>query len=185
MIPNREQAWELLKKYNKSEALITHAIAVESVMKYFAEYFGEDVDKWGVIGLIHDLDYDKYPNEHCTKTKEILESEKWDEDYIRAVISHGWGICSDVEPITKLEKTLFSIDELTGLVYACVLVRPNKLIEDLELKSVKKKWKIKTFAAGANRDLILKGAEMLGMDIDELISLTINGMKKYHNEIGI
>lgn len=185
MIPNREQAWELLNKFNKSEALITHAIAVESVMKYFAEHFGDDVDKWGVIGLIHDLDYEMYPDEHCTKTKEILESENWDQEYIRAVISHGWGICSDVEPVSRLEKTLFSIDELTGLVYACVLVRPNKLIEELELKSVKKKWKIKTFAAGANRDLILKGAEMLGMDIDELITLTINGMKKYHNEIGI
>jgi putative nucleotidyltransferase with HDIG domain len=185
MKPNREQAWELLNKYNKSESLITHAKAVESVMKYLAEYYTEDIDKWGLVGLIHDLDYEMYPDQHCTKAKEILESLNWDEEYIRAVISHGWGICSDVEPITKLEKTLFAIDELTGLIYACVLVRPNKLIEDLELKSVKKKWKIKTFAAGANRDLIIQGAERLDIAIDELINLTILGMKKYSKEIGI
>lgn len=185
MIPNREQAFKLLKQYTKSEALITHAVAVESVMRYFAEKHSEDIEKWGIIGLCHDLDYDQFPDQHCTKTKEILESENWDEEYIRAIISHGWGVCSDIEPKSLLEKTLYAIDELVGLIYACVLVRPEKKIDGLELKSVKKKWKIKTFAAGANREVIIKGAEMLGLEIDSLIQDTIDGMKKYSSEIGI
>ncbi len=184
-IPNRESALELLYKFNKSESLRTHALCVEGVMRYFAELNGEDADKWGITGLIHDLDYEMYPEQHCTMTKQILTDENWDEEIIRAVVAHGWGICSDAEPITIMEKTLFAIDELTGLIYACVLVRPSKSIDDLELKSVIKKWKTKTFAAGANRELIIKGAEMLGMELNVLIEHSIAGMKRISKTIGI
>lgn len=176
-VPTREEAFELLKKYNKSESLINHALAVEAVMRHFAELFEEDVEKWGIIGLVHDLDYEMYPNKHCKKTKEILEEENWPEDYIRAIMSHGWEICTDVEPIEKMEKVLYTIDELTGLINATALMRPTG-ISDMKVKSVKKKWKDKSFAAGVNREIIEKGTEMLGMDLNEVIAETIEGMKK-------
>jgi len=176
-VPTREEALELLKKYNKSESLINHALAVEAVMRHFAELFEEDVEKWGIIGLVHDLDYEMYPNKHCKKTKEILEEENWPEDYIRAIMSHGWEICTDVEPIEKMEKVLYTIDELTGLINATALMRPTG-ISDMKVKSVKKKWKDKSFAAGVNREIIEKGTEMLGMDLNEVIAETIEGMKK-------
>ena len=145
IIPTRETAMELLREYNQNDSLIKHALAVEAVMVHFAELFGEDKEKWGIIGLIHDLDYEKYPDEHCTKTREILMERDWPEDYIRAVVSHGWGICSDVEPVEKMEKVLYTIDELTGLITATALMRPSKSILDLTTKSVRKKWKQKTF----------------------------------------
>jgi predicted hydrolase (HD superfamily) len=138
-IPTREKALELLLKYNERESLINHAKAVEAVMRHFAELNGDDSDKWGIIGIIHDLDYEKYPEQHCIVTKKILEDARWDDEYIRAVMSHAWGLCTDVEPKTQLEKTLFAIDELTGLITACALVRPSKSVMDLEVKSVKKK----------------------------------------------
>ncbi len=184
-IPDRNEAMELFLKYNKTESLINHGKSVEAVMRYFAEKNGEEPDKWGTIGLVHDLDYEMYPEQHCEKTKEILEDAGWDEEYIRAILSHGWGIVTDVEPKTTLEKTLYAIDELTGLITACALVRPSKSIEDLTVKSVKKKWKQKSFAAGANREIILKGAEMLGMELPELIQHTIDGMKTVREEIGL
>ncbi len=184
-IPTREEAMELLLKYNKSESLLNHAKTVEAVMRYFAELNGEDPDKWGVIGLIHDLDYEQYPEQHCTMTKKILEEAGWDEEYIRAVMSHAWGIMTDVEPVSQLEKTLFAIDELTGLITACALVRPSKSVMDLEVKSVKKKWKDKRFAAGANREIIQKGADMLGITRDELIQHTIDGMRNAAKDIGL
>ncbi|QQY78812.1 putative nucleotidyltransferase with HDIG domain [Keratinibaculum paraultunense] len=183
-VPTREEAFELLKKYNKSESLINHALAVEAVMRHFAELFEEDVEKWGIIGLVHDLDYEMYPDKHCEKTKEILEEENWPEDYIRAIMSHGWEICTDVEPIEKMEKVLYTIDELTGLINATALMRPTG-ISDMKVKSVKKKWKDKSFAAGVNREIIAKGAEMLGMDLNEVIAETIEGMKKVSKEIGL
>ncbi|MBU5437917.1 HDIG domain-containing protein [Tissierella sp. MSJ-40] len=186
IIPNREKAYELLKKYNKSESLIRHALTVESVMLHFAELFEEeDVDKWGIIGLIHDLDYELYPEEHCKKTREILTKENWPEDYIRAIESHGWNICTDVEPVEKMEKVLYTIDELTGLITATALMRPSKSILDMKVKSVKKKWKDKGFAAGVNREVIEEGAKMLGMEIDEVINETIKGMQKAAEEIGL
>jgi predicted hydrolase (HD superfamily) len=154
-------------------------------MRHFAAVYNEDVEKWGIIGLIHDLDYEKYPDQHCTMTREILEKENWPEDYIRAVVSHGWGICSDTEPIHIMEKILFTIDELTGLITASVLVRPSKSILDLEVKSVKKKWNLKNFAAGANREVIEKGAVMVGKDLDYIIQETINGMKMVAANIGL
>lgn len=183
--PTREQAYDLLKKYNKSEGLIKHALAVEGVMRYFARRCGEDEEKWGIIGLVHDLDYEQFPEEHCRKTEEILKDHAWPQEYIRAVVSHGWGICADVEPKTELEKVLYAIDELTGLVVTSALVRPSKSVMDLKAKSVLKKWKDKRFAAGVDRSIIIKGAEMLGVEIKDLITDTIMGMRDVAGEIGL
>ena len=184
-VPTREDAWQLLNEYNKNESLIKHALAVEGVMRYFARKLGEDEEMWGVIGLVHDLDYEQFPKQHCKKTEEILKENEWPEDYIRAVISHGWGICTDVEPKTQLEKILYTIDELTGLVVTSALVRPSKSVMDIKAKSVKKKWKDKRFAAGVDRSIIEKGAGMLGMDLTELITDTIMGMRDVAEEIGL
>ncbi len=184
-IPTREQAVTLLKEYNKNESLIKHALAVEGVMRHFARKRGEDEEKWGIIGLIHDLDYERFPEEHCRKTEEILQKNSWPPEYIRAVVSHGWGICSDVEPQTELEKVLYAIDELTGLVVTTALVRPSKSVMDLKANSVKKKWKDKRFAAGVDRSIIEKGVEMLGMELTELITDTIMGMREVADEIGL
>ena len=183
--PTRDDALALLKEFNKNDSLIKHALSVEGVMKYIARKRGEDEEVWGVIGLIHDLDYEQYPDQHCHKTKEILEERGWPEDYIRAVISHGYGICTDVEPITDMEKTLYAIDELTGLVAAAALVRPTKSVMDMKAKSVKKKWKSKAFAAGVDRSVIEKGAAMLGVEVSELITDTIMGMREVAEEIGL
>ena len=184
-IPTREQALNLLKKYNKNENLIKHALAVEGVMRYFARKRDEEEEKWGIIGLIHDLDYEQFPEEHCRKSEEILKENNWPQEYIRAVVSHGWGICSDVEPKTELEKVLYAIDELTGLVVTTALVRPSKSVMDLNAKSVKKKWKDKRFAAGVDRSIIDKGAQMLGLERTELITDTIMGMREVAGEIGL
>ncbi len=183
--PGREEAFSLLQKYNKNEGLIKHALAVEAVMRYYARKFGQDEEKWGVIGLVHDLDYEQFPEQHCHKTEEILKSENWPAEYIRAVVSHGWGICSDVEPQSELEKVLYTVDELTGLVVATALVRPSRSVLDMKAKSVKKKWKEKSFAAGVNRDVIEKGAGMLGVELGELISDVIMGMREVADEIGL
>ena len=184
-IPTRDEAFNLLKEYNQNESLIKHALAVEGVMRYMARKRNEDEEKWGIIGLIHDLDYEKYPDEHCKKTKEILDEHGWPEDYVRAVISHGWGLCTDVKPESELEKVLYAIDELTGLVVTSALVRPSKSVMDLKVKSVKKKWKDKRFAAGVDRSVILKGAEMLGIELSDLINDTIMGMRDVADEIGL
>ena len=184
-IPTREEALELLKKYNQNEALIKHALAVEGVMRYFARKRGEDEEEWGIIGLVHDLDYEQFPEEHCRKTEEILRENNWPEAYIRAVVSHGWGICVDVKPETDLEKVLYAIDELTGLVVTTALVRPSKSVMDVKAKSVKKKWKDKRFAAGVDREVIENGAAMLGEDMSDLISDTIEGMREVAHEIGL
>ncbi len=184
-IPTRDDTLKLLHEYNQSDSLRKHAYAVEGVMRYFAKKNGEDEEKWGIIGLIHDLDYEKFPDQHCTKTKEILEEHNWPEEYIRAVVSHGWGICSDVEPRNTLEKTLYAIDELTGLIAANAMVRPSKSVMDMTVKSVKKKWKSPAFAAGVDRSIIKKGAEMLGVEIGELIEDTIMGMREVAEEIGL
>ena len=183
--PSRDEAFLLLKKYNQNESLIKHALAVEAVMRYCARKRGRDEDKWGVIGLIHDLDYEQFPEQHCKKTEEILTAHNWPPDYIRAVVSHGWGICTDVEPQSELEKVLYTIDELVGLVAATALVRPSKSVLDMKAKSVKKKWKDKAFAAGVNRAVIEKGAGMLGIELNELISDVIMGMREVAEEIGL
>jgi predicted hydrolase (HD superfamily) len=181
----REQAFELLKKYNKTDSLIKHGLSVEAVMRHFAKLNNEDEDKWGIVGLLHDVDYEMYPQEHCVKAKEILESNGYSEECIHAVQSHGWGLCIDVEPIHIMENVLFTIDELTGLITTTALVRPSKSVLDLEVKSVKKKWSQKGFAAGVNREVILSGAERMGMDIGDVIRETIIGMQSVAEEIGL
>ncbi|MGK0467211.1 HDIG domain-containing metalloprotein [Clostridium sp.] len=183
--PKREQAFELLKKYNKTDSLIKHGLAVEAVMRHFAKLNNEDVEKWGIVGLLHDVDYEMYPSEHCAKAREILEAESYPEEYIHAVQSHGWGICNDVEPIHKMENVLYTIDELTGLITANALMRPSKSILDLEVKSVKKKFNQRSFAAGVNRDVVLLGSERMGMDISYILSETIKGMRSVAEEIGL
>jgi len=184
-IPTRDEAFALLTEYNQNEGLIKHGLAVEGVMRYVARKRGEDEDLWGIVGLIHDLDYEQFADQHCTKTAEILRERGWPEELIRAAVSHGWGICSDVEPQTDLEKVLFAIDELTGLVVATALVRPSKSVLDMKAKSVKKKWKDKRFAAGVNRDIIQQGADRLGVDLSDLITDTIMGMRDVAEDLGL
>ncbi|MEA4816643.1 MAG: HDIG domain-containing protein [Lachnospiraceae bacterium] len=183
--PTREEAYKLLCEFNKTDSLIKHALAVEAVMRHFAALYGEDVEKWGTIGLIHDLDYEMYPEEHCKKTYEIMTERDIDEEYMHAVVSHGYGLCYDVCPVHKMEKVLYTIDELTGLINATCLMRPSKSVLDVELKSVKKKFKSAGFAAGVNREVILKGCEMMGEDLDFVITETINGMKEAAEAIGL
>ena len=184
-VPTRDEALALLKEYNSNESLIKHALAVEGVMRYVARKRGEDEEKWGVIGLIHDLDYERFPDQHCAKTEEILTERGWPEDYVRAAISHGYGIMNDVEPQTDLEKVLYAIDELTGLIVATVLVRPSRSVLDMKAKSVRKKWKDKRFAAGVDRGVIQRGAEMLGVELSDLITDTIMGMREVADAIGL
>ena len=174
----REQALALLKKYNQEPFHIQHALTVEAVMRWYAKELGYgDEDFWGLCGLLHDVDYEKYPEEHCVKSQEIMREEGLDESLIHATASHGYGLVVDVKPEKEMEKVLFAVDELSGLIWAAALVRPSKSVQDLELKSVKKKFKDKRFAAGCSRDVIEKGAEMLGWSLDDLISETILAMR--------
>ena len=184
-IPTRAQALDLLLQYNETASLINHARAVEAVMRHMARKAGEDEEMWGIVGLVHDLDYEKFPEQHCSKTKELLEAGGWPEEYVRAVLSHGWEICTDVEPQTLLEKTLYTIDELSGFVSACALVRPSKSVLDLEVKSVRKKWKQKSFAAGVDRGVVEKGIEMLGTTFDEVTGEVIVAMRGVAAEIDL
>ena len=184
ILPTREDAFNLLKEFNTSQSLIRHGLAVEGVMAHFAEKFGKDREKWQVIGLVH-LDYERYPDQHCTKTRKILMAHNWPEEYIRAVESHGWGLCSDVKPESLLERTLYAVDELTGLISSTCLVRPSKSVLDLKVKSVTKKWKDKSFAAGVDRTVIQRGADLLGMERGELIAETILGMQSVAQVIGL
>lgn len=184
-VPTRDAALGLLRQYNQNEALIKHALSVEAVMRYWARKMGQDEEMWGLIGLVHDLDYEQFPEQHCHKSAEILREQGWPEAYIRAVLSHGWGICTDVEPQSELEKVLYAMDELTGLVAATALVRPSKSVMDVTAKSVRKKWKEKSFAAGVNRDVIAKGAAMLGVELMALIEDAIVAMQEVAEEIGL
>jgi predicted hydrolase (HD superfamily) len=183
--PTRAEALALLQEFTKTESLIKHALAVEAVMRYFARKRGEDEEPWGVIGLIHDLDFEQYPEQHCAMTRRILEERGWPPDYVRAVMAHGWGIMTDVEPQSALEKTLYTIDELTGLVVTTALVRPSRSLMDLEASSVRKKWKDKRFAAGVSREVIEKGAVMMGMELNAVIQDTILGMREIAAELGL
>ena len=184
-VPTREEALNLLKEFNQSESLVKHALAVEGVMRYMARKRDQDEEKWGIIGLVHDLDYERYPQQHCQKTEEILTERGWPEDYIHAVMSHGWGLVTDVKPQHEMEKVLYAIDELTGLVTAVALVRPSKSVLDMKAKSVAKKWKDKRFAAGANREVIQKGADILGVELTELFEDVIMGMREVAEAIGL
>lgn len=176
---------ERLIRANVTEAhLFTHALAVSSAMGAMAQHFGEDKAHWQAVGYLHDVDYEKFPSEHLAHTRELLKDEDIDEEDIRAILSHGYGICSDVEPLTNMEKSLFTVDELTGIVQAASLMRPTG-ISDLEVKSLKKKYKDKKFAAKCSRDIIERGCEMLNMPIEEVMELVIKGMREHAEELGI
>lgn len=183
--PTREEAWAILTDHVKSPGLISHALAVEAVMRHVARKKSADEELWGIIGLVHDVDYEEHPEEHLRHAPEILRRHWWPEEYIRAVASHGWGLFTDIPPVTELEKTLFAIDELTGLVAAAALVRPSRSVLDLPVKSVLKKWKDKTFAAGVDRKVIEKGAALMEVPLEELIADTIEGMKTIAETIGL
>lgn len=182
---SRGDAWKLLTEYTDTASLRCHALTVEAVMRHFARIRGEDEEVWGAAGLLHDLDWEKFPKEHCRKAAEIMRSRGIDEVYIRAMQAHAYGLCTDVKPESAMEKTLFTVDELTGLIHALCLMRPSKSVLDLEVKSVKKKFKDKSFAAGVNRTLIKEGCDMLGMPLDDVIRETIEGMKEAADAIGL
>lgn len=180
----REDCVALWHKYNKSESLWHHALEVEAVMREFAKREGEDQDYWGMVGLLHDIDWEMYPELHCKKAPDMLKEIGADDDFIHAVCSHGYGLCVDVKPEKKMEKILYTIDELSGLVNATALMRPEKM-KGISVKSVKKKFSSKGFAAGVNRDVITKGAEMLGEELSSIIQTTIDGMIKVAPEVGL
>ncbi len=182
----REEAWEILNTYTQTPYLIKHALAVEGVMRYFVKYFEEpEEEKWAVVGLLHDLDYDQFPDEHCVKVKEILAQRDVDESIIRSIVSHGYGLVNDVKPEHRMEKVLFATDELCGLIHACAIMRPSKSVMDLEMKSVKKKYKTPSFAAGVSRDVIEQGIQMLGLELEEVIEHTILAMRQVSQDIGL
>ena len=188
LIPTREQAYDLLRQHNNEISHIHHAAAVEAAMRHFAGLYGEDPDLWGVVGILHDIDWEETasaPETHCHIAPEILRNAGVDENIIHAVQSHGFGICTDVEPSNNLERTLFTVDELTGLIITAGLVRPSKSLADLELKSVKKKWKDKAFARGVNRDIIKQGAEKMNMPLDNVINETISALRPVEKSIGL
>ncbi|WP_310603684.1 hydrolase [Anaerosporobacter sp.] len=179
----REQAWNLLTEYNQEAFHLEHAQIVEKTMMYFAEKlgYGDEKDFWGVVGLLHDLDFEQYPEEHCIKSQEIMREKGVDERIIHATASHGYGLGVDIEPEHEMEKVLYAIDELTGLIGAVVIMRPSKSVQDLELKSVKKKYKSKGFAAGCSREVIERGADMLGWTLDDLIAQTIEALRTFQD----
>jgi predicted hydrolase (HD superfamily) len=181
MLPTREEAEKLLKEYNKDEFHLRHAYIVESLMRYFAEQlgYGDEQDFWGLVGLLHDLDFEQYPTEHCIKEQQILRDRGYDESLIHAVASHGYAITVDIKPEHQMEKVLYAVDELSGLIGAVAIMRPSKSYLDLELKSVKKKYKNVNFAAGCSREVIERGAEMLGWTLDDLIEKTILALREY------
>lgn len=174
---DRKTALNLLKKYNKQDFHIHHGIVVEHTMRYFAKKFGYDEDFWGIVGLLHDVDFEMYPDEHCQKAPSLLQEINAPENLIRAIVSHGYKICSNVKPEHKMEKILYATDELTGLIGAAALLRPSKSCTDMELKSLKKKFKDKKFAAGCSREVIENGAKMLDLELDELLEMTLEAMK--------
>jgi len=182
---DRETAFETLREYVKADSLIKHSLTVEAVMRHFSGIYQEDPDVWGVTGLLHDIDFELYPEQHCHKTREILAPLGWPEETIRAIESHGYQLVNDVEPKTNLEKVLYTVDELTGLIAATTILRPSRSLFDLEVKSVKKKWKQKSFAEGVNREVIAGGAEKLGMPLEKVIEETILGMRDAADEIGL
>lgn len=187
MVPTVEQARELLKRYNKEDFHLRHGEIVSGVMGYFAkEHDADNVDYWRAVGMLHDLDFELYPDEHCVKCQQMMRDEGIDEDFIRAAASHGWGMTkADIQPQRYMERVLFAADELTGLIGAVAIMRPSKSVGDLELKSVKKKYKTPAFAAGVSRETIEKGAEMIGVTVDELISKTILAMRSLMDEMEI
>lgn len=181
----REEALKLLKEYNSEPFHLRHGLTVEGVMRYFARDlgYGNEEEKWGIVGLLHDLDFEKYPEEHCIKSQEIMREKGIDEDIIHATASHGYNLTVDIKPEHEMEKVLYAVDELTGLIGAAVLMRPSKSSKDLELKSMKKKFKDKKFASGCSRDVIATGAEMLGWSLDDLMDKTILAMRDCEDKV--
>jgi len=182
---DRNEAIALWRRYNDEDSLFRHALSVEGAMRHFARKYGEDEDYWGIVGILHDVDYQQYPEEHLTHARAMLEKESVDEGIIRAVLSHGWGLCSDVEPVHTMEKVLFAVDELTGFIAACAYVRPSRSVLDMETRSVKKKWGSVNFAAGVNRGVIEKGATMLEMSLEDLIAETILALRAVASDVGL
>lgn len=181
----REKALSVLHQYNQNDALVRHGMAVEAIMRYFAAEVGEDVEYWGAVGLLHDVDYEMYPEEHCHKAPELLRENGYDEPFIHAVVCHGYGLVTDVEPQLYMEKVLYTVDEMSGLINAAALMRPSKSVMDMEIKSVRKKFKDNHFAAGVNREVIQKGCDMLNIELDVLIDKCIQGMRANHEELGL
>ncbi|MCD8044856.1 MAG: HDIG domain-containing protein [Tannerellaceae bacterium] len=184
-IMEREKALTLLLKYNEEKFHIQHALTVEQIMRWYAKELGYDEDYWGLVGLLHDLDYEKYPQEHCIKVVEILRAENYEDNFIRAICSHGYNIMVDIKPEHVMEKVLYAVDELSGLIGAAAKMRPSKSVSDMELKSLKKKFKDKSFAAGCSRDVIRTGAEMLGWELDELFSKTLEAMRLSEQQVKV
>lgn len=179
----REEAMALLKKYNQEPFHIQHALTVEGVMRWFAKENQEDEEFWGIAGLLHDVDFEKWPDQHCKKAPELLAEIGASEELVHAVCSHGYGICSDVEPELLMEKIMFAADELTGLIWAAALMRPSKSVMDMEVKSIKKKFKDKRFAAGCSREIIQRGADMLGWELSELFEKTLEAMRSCEADV--
>lgn len=177
----KEEAWSLLKEYNEDPFHLEHAEIVGSTMRYFAEKlgYGEEADFWEIVGILHDLDFERYPEQHCIKEQEIMRERGGEERIIHATASHGYELTVDIKPEHEMEKVLYAVDELTGLIGAVVLMRPSKSVQDLELKSVKKKYKSKGFAAGCSREVIERGAQMLDWELDDLIQQTIDALKTF------
>lgn len=180
---NREESLKLLMEYNKEQFHILHGLTVEGVMRYFAKENNEDENYWGIIGLLHDIDFERFPAEHCQRAKDILKEYNFGQDIINSICSHGYGICSDIKPEKEMEKILFATDELTGLIWAAAKMRPSKSTKDMELSSLKKKFKDKKFAAGCSREVIIQGAEMLGWTLDELLEKTILAMRSCEDSV--
>jgi len=182
---DRDKAISVWREYNSEDSLFRHALSVEAAMRHFAGKYGEDEDFWGVVGLLHDIDYQQFPEEHLAHSRPMLEKAGYGEDVIHAVLSHGWGLCSEVEPTARMEKVLFAVDELTGFIAACAYVRPSRSVLDMEVRSVKKKWGSVNFAAGVRRDVIEKGAAMMGIPLEELISDTIMALREVAADVGL
>lgn len=182
---SRDEAYKLLKKYNKEAFHLQHALTVEGVMKWYATElgYGDEAEYWGIVGLLHDIDFEMYPNEHCIKAPELLREGGVGEDIIHAVCSHGYDITVDIKPEHEMEKVLYAADELTGLIWAAALMRPSKSVQDMEVKSVKKKYKSANFAAGCSREVIEKGAKMLGWELSDLIQKTIYAMRSCEESV--
>ena len=182
---SHEQALALLRRYNSEPFHIQHALTVEGVMRWYANDlgYGDDADFWATVGLLHDIDFEQYPEQHCLKAPDLLREAGVGEDVIRAVCSHGWGLTVDIKPEHQMEKVLYAADELTGLIGACALMRPSKSVQDMEVKSVKNKFKTASFAAGCSRDVIRSGAELLGWELEELMQKTILAMRSCEAEI--
>ena len=187
MIPTPQEAYELLKEYNEGDFHLKHGRIVGDVMRWYAVElgYGDEADFWQTVGILHDLDFERWPEEHCTKGIELMRERNIDERIVRACASHGYGLRVDIQPEHQMEKVLYATDELTGLIGAAAVMRPSKSVSDLEVKSVKKKWKTPSFAAGVNRDIIAKGAEMLSMDLSAIIEETIKGMQQVADQTGL